>query len=161
MKKRKIIIIISAVVLVLSALALCVFFLSGEGDEAACDNSHAWGEWSSLSLPTCTESGRLERICRLCGESEARDSSPSSHILSDWADNGQGKYIKTCTVCREIVITKNNTSIGGGAFLGCCNVTSIVYEGTLAEWEKVNLGVEWFSGNTLTVKCSDGKVKIG
>ena len=62
---------------------------------------------------------------------------------------------------KHIVIPKNITYIGGGAFYGCTNVVSISYEGTVAEWEKVFLGVKWFESYTVTsVKCSDGEVKI-
>lgn len=61
----------------------------------------------------------------------------------------------------EIVIPKNITSIGGGAFLGCRRLVSITYEGTVAEWEQVTLGIKWYSGYSVaTVKCSDGDVKI-
>lgn len=61
----------------------------------------------------------------------------------------------------EIVISKNITSIGGGAFYDCPNLKSIRYEGTVAEWEKVSLGVKWYMGSVKTVKCSDGEAKIG
>ncbi len=61
----------------------------------------------------------------------------------------------------HIVIPKNITYIGGGAFYGCTNLVSIRYEGTVAEWEKVNLGVAWYRGYSVrSVKCSDGEVKI-
>ncbi len=107
MKKRKIIIIIAAAVLLLSAIAVGVFF-APRREEPKCDGvTHAWGEWSTLTEPTCTAPGKLERICTLCGEVEARDSARVSHILSDWTDNGEGKLIKTCTVCGEIYATEN------------------------------------------------------
>ena len=61
----------------------------------------------------------------------------------------------------HIVIPKNITSIGGGAFHGCPNIVSISYEGTVAEWKEVSLGVKWYSGyQVATVRCSDGEAKI-
>lgn len=61
----------------------------------------------------------------------------------------------------HVVIPKNITYIGGGAFYGCTNLVSISYGGTVAEWEKVNLGVAWYRGYSVkSVKCSDGEVKI-
>lgn len=61
----------------------------------------------------------------------------------------------------HVVIPKNITSIGGGAFHGCPNIVSIRYEGTVAEWEEVSLGVKWYTGyQVATVKCSDGEAKI-
>lgn len=77
MKKRKIIIIIGAAVLLLSAIAVGVFFALRR-EEPKCDGvTHAWGEWS-----------------------------------------------------------------------------------TVAEWEKISLGVKVFKCNTGTVHCTDGSVKI-
>lgn len=61
----------------------------------------------------------------------------------------------------HIVIPKNITSIGGGAFHDCPNIISIRYEGTVAEWKEISLGVKWYTGyQVATVKCSDGGVKI-
>lgn len=61
----------------------------------------------------------------------------------------------------HVVIPKNITSIGGGAFYDCPNIVSIRYEGTVAEWEKVSLGVKWYDDYPVSVvKCSDGEVMI-
>ena len=62
---------------------------------------------------------------------------------------------------KHIVIPKNITSIGGGAFSGCVNLESIRYEGTVAEWEKISLGIVWYKDyGVSTVQCSDGDVAI-
>lgn len=61
----------------------------------------------------------------------------------------------------HVDIPKNITSIGGGAFYDCPNIVSIRYEGTVAEWEKISLGVKWYDDYPVSVvKCSDGEVKI-
>ena len=62
---------------------------------------------------------------------------------------------------KRILIPKNITHIGGGAFSGCINIGSISYEGTVAEWEDVFLGVVWYNGNGVSsVKCSDGEAEL-
>jgi len=62
---------------------------------------------------------------------------------------------------KHIVIPKNITKIGGGAFSGCANLVSIRYEGAVAEWEKISLGVAWYNGYAISkVKCSDGEAEI-
>ena len=61
----------------------------------------------------------------------------------------------------HIVIPKNITHISGGAFYGCEHLISITYEGTVAEWEEIYLGKEWYDGSRVkSVKCADGEVEI-
>ena len=73
---------------------------------------------------------------------------------------GNGAFIDRRDLT-HIVIPKNITHIGGGAFSGCVNLVSISYEGTVAEWEAVFLGVAWYSGDEVSsVKCLDGEAKI-
>ena len=62
---------------------------------------------------------------------------------------------------KHILIPKNITHIGGGAFSGCINIGSISYEGTVAEWEDVTLGVIWYTGYSVkNIQCTDGEVAI-
>ena len=61
----------------------------------------------------------------------------------------------------EIRIPKNINYIGVGAFELCENVTSITYEGTIAEWSEVYLGEDWFTGADIkVVHCSDGDTEL-
>ena len=65
----------------------------------------------------------------------------------------------------EIVVFKKVayrvTSIGLWAFDGCSSLTSITFNGTKAQWEKIQLGVGWNESLlTTVVRCTDGKVKI-
>ena len=61
----------------------------------------------------------------------------------------------------EIYIPKNIVEIEGSAFENCPNVTNITYEGTIAEWKKVELGMDWFSGSDIkVVHCSDGDTEL-
>lgn len=61
----------------------------------------------------------------------------------------------------EIRIPKSVTRIDHAAFGECTSVTSITYEGTVAEWENVIHGEGWFTGSDVkVVHCSDGDAEI-
>jgi hypothetical protein len=53
------------------------------------------------------------------------------------------------------------TIIGDSAFYGCESLTSITFQGTIAQWEKIELSDGW-NGNISTnlVHCTDGDVEI-
>lgn len=60
---------------------------------------------------------------------------------------------------KTIVIPEKVTSIGYRAFLGCGNLTKIVFGGTKAQWKlrQQNFGLEWNRGTgDYIVQCSDG-----
>ena len=65
------------------------------------------------------------------------------------------------TALTEIYIPKNIVKIEGSAFENCQSVTSITYEGTVAEWKEVELGMDWFVGSDIdVVHCSDGDTEL-
>ena len=65
------------------------------------------------------------------------------------------------TALTEIYIPKNIVKIEGSAFEHCQSVTSITYEGTVAEWKEVELGMDWFVGSDIdVVHCSDGDTEL-
>jgi hypothetical protein len=65
------------------------------------------------------------------------------------------------TALTEIYIPKNIVKIEGSAFEHCQSVTSITYEGTVAEWKEVELGMDWFIGSDIdVVHCSDGDTEL-
>jgi hypothetical protein len=65
------------------------------------------------------------------------------------------------TALTEIYIPKNIVKIEGSAFENCPNVTKITYEGTIAEWKEVELGMDWFVGSDIdVVHCSDGDTEL-
>lgn len=65
------------------------------------------------------------------------------------------------TALTEIYIPKNIVKIESSAFENCPNVTSITYEGTVAEWKEVELGMDWFVGSDIdVVHCSDGDTEL-
>ena len=66
-----------------------------------------------------------------------------------------------CKSLTSIVIPDSVTSIGDKAFDGCKSLTNITFQGTIAQWKKIELGDVW--NNDIPAKvvhCTDGDVKI-
>lgn len=64
---------------------------------------------------------------------------------------------RNCTQLRTITIPVSITVFGEYCFSGCENLTDIVYEGTVAQWQSINKTTHWNStGGSFTVNCSDG-----
>ncbi len=56
-----------------------------------------------------------------------------------------------------LVIPNSVTSIGNYAFIDCRNLTSIIYNGTMAQWNAISKGTGWdYYTNNYTVTCTDG-----
>ncbi|WP_027729349.1 leucine-rich repeat protein [Treponema sp. C6A8] len=73
---------------------------------------------------------------------------------------------KDCTKLDSITIPEGITGsdshgIQAGAFVGCTSLADIYYEGTIAQWEGVNLGNNWNKDVPATVvHCIDGDSPI-
>ena len=53
------------------------------------------------------------------------------------------------------------TSIGERAFSGCKSLTSITFQGTMAQWKEIALDEKWKDKvPTKVVHCTDGDVEI-
>ena len=66
-----------------------------------------------------------------------------------------------CESLSSITIPEGVTSIGESAFNWCESLTSITFQGTIAQWGKIELSDGW-NGNISTnlVHCTDGDVEI-
>ena len=66
-----------------------------------------------------------------------------------------------CRGLISVTIPNSVTSISGYAFQLCTNLTSLIYEGTIEQWNSISKGAGVFQGTPLTkVTCSDGEVSL-
>ena len=56
--------------------------------------AHTFGDWITVSSPTCTDKGAQQRTCSECGFKETQDINPNGHI---WEDNYTVDKAATCT----------------------------------------------------------------
>jgi hypothetical protein len=56
-----------------------------------------------------------------------------------------------------VTIGSGVTSIGNYAFCGCTNLTDIIYQGTMEEWNKIGKASRW-NDNISTIHCTDGDI---
>ena len=83
--------------------------------------AHSWGDWNEINAATCVHEGHSERVCVLCGDTQAKtlpiDS--ASHNWGQWAafagpdNNNPGAQAQTCADCYQtrkqwVVDTENN-----------------------------------------------------
>ena len=62
-----------------------------------------------------------------------------------------------CSVVRNITIGKSVTSIGEYAFYSCYDVTNFTFNGTVAQWNAIELCDDWdYNSSILRIDCSDG-----
>lgn len=60
---------------------------------------------------------------------------------------------------KTLTIPSSVTYIGKEAFIGCSNLTSIIYHGTRAQWEAIEKGTNWdrYTG-AFVIHCADGDI---
>lgn len=65
-------------------------------------------------------------------------------------------------ILTSITIPASVTSISGYAFYGCTSLTTIIFKGTMAQWNAITFGgADWnYNVPATTVTCSDGTVTI-
>ena len=66
-----------------------------------------------------------------------------------------------CKSLTSITIPESLTSIEWWAFCGCKSLTDITFQGTIAQWKKINIRDSWKHNIPATVvHCTDGDVEI-
>ena len=66
-----------------------------------------------------------------------------------------------CSSLTSIVVPDSVTSIEWWAFCGCKSLTDITFQGTIAQWKKINIRDSWNHNIPATVvHCTDGNVEI-
>lgn len=74
-----------------------------------CD--HVWGDWETVTSPTCTEAGEQQRTCTKCNAVESQTIEPLGHSI-EWKSNGDNTHTGTCSLCGETV-TEDCTFVDG------------------------------------------------
>ena len=84
---------------------------------------------------------------------------PEIVVFTDTSIKGQA--FQGCNSLTSIVIGSSVTSIGAFAFDMCENLTFITFQGTIAQWKKIELRFGW--NNKVPAKvvhCTDGDVEL-
>ena len=85
---------------------------------------------------------------------------PNTTIPNTVTSIGDDAFLN-CPSLTFITIPNSVTSIGVSAFEGCSALDSITFQGTIAQWEKIEFGEDWnFKISTNVVHCADGDVEI-
>lgn len=71
-----------------------------------------------------------------------------------------GQYaFQNCSSLVEVHLGCNLTKISAGAFLNCSNLRSLHFDGTVEQWNNIELGNDWCHGTQITgVICADGSI---
>ena len=117
------------ILLLAAALAVC-----GLAVFSACDkpgHTHSFGEWTTVTEPTCTEEGLRERVCA-CGEKESEEIEALGHTPSEAIKENEvaatctagGSYeeVVYCAACEEELSRKTVevVSLGHDYVKGVC-----------------------------------------
>ena len=76
---------------------------------------HTVDEWVTLKASTCTECGKEEGVCAVCGAEVSREISKAAHAPGDWiiaempTKYADGTRVKLCAACGAIVQTESFT----------------------------------------------------
>lgn len=82
-------------------------------------------------------------------------------IISDGVTSIGEEAFLDCESLEEIVIGNSVKSIGSEAFCSCEMLSNIRFQGTIVQWERIELGDGWNDEIcTTVVSCTDGDVKI-
>ena len=113
---------------------------------------------ASLTLPQ--PNGYLE----ICGYAFSNTALSEVYIPSP-LDNRNRTQVETCAFsdCKNLrkIVMGERVGFGEGAFDNCTNLTTIIFEGTTAQWNSIQKGKYWNRNVPATyVQCSDGQVAL-
>ena len=116
------------------------------------DKAFYGGELKSITIPgSVTEIGEYAfEYCSLESVTIENGVTKIGHAAFFWCDS-----------LSQIVIPNSVTEIGEYAFCGCSHVSTIKFNGTVAEWQAVSKGKKWDEHVwTSRVYCTDGEATI-
>lgn len=67
-----------------------------------------------------------------------------------------------CSGLTSVIIGSSVKELGYQAFSGCMSITTIKFNGPMAQWKGVSKGYDWHYGfpSTTVVTCTDGTVPL-
>jgi len=124
--------IIFALMLALSSCDFLNLLPGGNGGENngnsdKTEHTHAFGEWTTVTEPTCTEQGEKERACE-CGEKETESIDMIPHAFGEWTTTTeptcteQGEKERVCECGEreaETINASHNINFTDGICSGC------------------------------------------
>lgn len=105
----------SILTLLLALIACAVIFTAcdeGNTQQTEPPHTHVFGDWKTITEPTCTETGSKERICE-CGEKETEAIDTLGHTEGEWiidkeaTENETGAMHQLCSVCGATIKEEN------------------------------------------------------
>ncbi len=61
---------------------------------------------------------------------------------------------------KKVTLPSGITEIAAFAFYDCIGLSTIIYEGTTAQWGTVELGKSWCNGEEVMIRCLDGDISV-
>jgi hypothetical protein len=84
----------------------------------------------------------------------------TSIIIPDSVTSIGEMAFDTCYSLTSITIGKSVTNIGRQAFYQCGAEDTIIFNGTVEQWNAIEKGVNWHSREVTYVQCTDGQVTL-
>lgn len=82
-------------------------------------------------------------------------------VLKEGLKHLGNRAFEGCYQVTRIELPSSLKSIGEGCFANIDNLSTIIYHGTVEEWNKVKKGKDWMYGDDeIVVKCNDGKIRM-
>ena len=136
-------------------------FFDGEIPEDSNSNGLALtingdGTYTVTSIGSCTESDLvipeqylLSTVTRIAPRAFWGANQLTSVVIPDSVKIIDQDAFPYCENLKTVYLGRGLESIGSWAFYGCPNLTDIHYAGSKAEWNQLNEGQQWYSGNVI------------
>ncbi|MBR2722309.1 MAG: leucine-rich repeat domain-containing protein [Clostridia bacterium] len=115
------------------------------------------GDATELILPATSPTGGTYKIYQYAFY---HDASIESVTLPAGVSEIGDYAFHSCTALKKVTLPQEISKLGGFSFFGCKALTEIVYQDTVANWNKVTKGMGWnISAGAYVVTCTDGTAK--
>ena len=109
----------------------------------------------------CSQTIIPESVTEIGEEAFSSCDSLTSITIPEGVTSIGTEAFRNCESLKSITIPVSIKSIGADTFDMCESLTSITFQGTIAQWEKIELGFCWSKDiSTSVIHCTDGDVKL-